>query len=140
MSTRNLTFQTFEEVEERVKKELSLKNSKQLVEIIGIPQPTYSSRKKKNNFAAEWVIILSLEFNLNVRWILTGEGPKKIGGEERTPESNSYLVQVGIWLKEITRQDSRKKTWFEIQFEKAFPEFVEWIRGRQSEVEERKVA
>ena len=141
MSTGNLIFQNFEEIEKRIKQELDLKNSKQLVEMIGIPQPTYSSRKKNNNFAAEWVVILTLKFNLNVRWILTGEGPKKTGAQtEKIKTDNSYLLQVTSWFEEITAQDPRKKTWFEVQFEETFPQFTEWVRSREGEKEKRKVA
>ncbi|WLE97246.1 MAG: hypothetical protein QTN59_00115 [Candidatus Electrothrix communis] len=59
---------------------------------------------------------------------------------KRSVVDDNYLLQVISWFKEITLQDPRKKTWFEIQFEKAFPEFVEWVRSREAEEEKRKVA
>ncbi len=85
MSIKKCDFQHFDDIERRLKNELKVNNSKQLVDFIGIPYATYRSRKMRGNFSAEWAVLLSLNYNYHVRWILLGEGPKKINaaGEEQ---------------------------------------------------------
>ena len=141
MSRKKYRIDDFEIIENRVKTALGIEKSTSLIEIIGTSQPTYSRRKSENNFKIEWAYSIAAQKKLSTDWIMTGEGPKNRENQTQPTEIDSdYLSQVIFWFKEITLQDPRKKTWFEIQFEKAFPEFVEWINSRHSEEEKRKVA
>lgn len=127
MSREKILFQSFEEIEKRLKDEFGFRKDRQLIDILEVPQPTYSSRKLKNNFSAEWVILLSIRYKLHVRWILTGEGPKKTDGTDEKPLGNKFLLQVAEWLDDMARRDPRKPVWFELQFESLFPEFKTWL-------------
>ncbi|MGR0479892.1 MAG: helix-turn-helix domain-containing protein [Candidatus Electronema sp. V4] len=127
MSTEKIHFQNFEEIAGRLKKEFGFKKDRQLIDILEIPQPTYNSRKTRNNFSAEWVVLLSMKYKFQVRWILTGEGPKKTDGTDEKPIGNKFLLQVAEWLEDVAQRDPRKPAWFELQFESLFPEFKTWI-------------
>ncbi len=111
---------------ERVQYECKIKNMSQLGEIVGVSQSCVSKKKKKDIFPLEWADKISKKYNILSDWILTGEGPKKADSEDAL-RKNKFLVQVAEWLEDITRRDPRKEIWFEIQFEKSFPEFKNWI-------------
>jgi hypothetical protein len=129
----------FEEIWGRIKAETEVKKLRDLAEEVGTIATSISRKKKNNDFPVEWAFKIAQKYNLSTDWIMTGKGPKRLGGKVQNVESESnYLLQIGTWFKEITFQDSRKKTWFEIQFEKAFPEFVEWLKDR--EVKKQKAA
>ena len=59
----------------RLKLELGLKTDKEIQELLGIPQSTFS-RSKKDPFPAEWAFKIELKYGITTRWIMTGQGPK----------------------------------------------------------------
>ena len=131
----------FVDIFNRIKSETDIKTLTRLAEFLETTQPYMSKKKKDNEFPANWAYKIAQQYNLSTDWIMTGEGAKNRGSQiQQVGIDDSYLSQVIYWFREITRKDPRKKTWFEIQFEKAFPEFVEWLRSREAEKEERKVA
>ncbi len=131
----------FEDIWIRIKKETEIQQLKDLAKVVGTAQQSVSRKRKEGKFPIEWAYLVGKQYSLSTDWIIEGKGPKRRGGQLLNTETdNNYLSQVVFWFKEITLQDPRKKTWFEIQFEKAFPEFVEWINSRQAEEENRKVA
>ena len=133
MSREKIQKENFEEIERRIKRELHLKNSKHLVDILGVPQPTYSNRKKKNNFSGDWVITLHLKYNLQVEWILTGEGPKRISFTNEKNIENSYTEKLAEWMaEEEEREDARRVGEIELQIERALPEFREWLDSQNN--------
>ncbi len=110
---------------ERLKKQLSIKKDKQLIDIIGTSQPTFSRRKKENKFAYEWAFDVGKEFNLLTEWILTGEGPKQLGDEK----SNNYFSDLETWAKETGK--SENIDWMKNQIDQTFPMFKEWRNRRE---------
>ena len=124
----------FNKIISRVRKETDIKTLTGLAEFIGTTQPHISKKKKENDFQANWAFKIAQKYNLSTDWIMTGKGPKRLNLKVQNVEGDSnYLLQLKIWFKEITFQDSRKTTWFEIQFEQAFPEFVEWMKDKEAE-------
>lgn len=147
MSTDKFQKDSFGRIDRRLKKALNLKNSKQLIEIIGIPQPTYSGKKRKNNFDAEWVLMLSLKYNFEPQWILTGKGQKyssnlvenleKNGGLVDDPPENSrqkevFLMEIEEWLMEMEKKEPGRRTWFKYDFLGKYPDFEKWLKRKDA--------
>ena len=65
---------------EKLKLELGLKTDKEIQELLGIPQSTFS-RSKKDPFPAEWAFKIELKYGITTRWIMTGQGHRR--SEER---------------------------------------------------------
>ncbi len=125
---KNTSGDNFIQIWERIQYECKIKTMTQLSEIIGVSQSCVSKKKGKNIFPHEWVEIISKKYNLLTEWILTGEGKKRTedDGKEKILR-NKFLLQVADWLEDIAQRDPRKEIWFEIHFEKSFPEFKNWI-------------
>ena len=139
MSTQIIHKQNFFEIEERVKKELKLSKSSQLVEILGIPYPTYSTRKRRKDFAEEWIIYLHLKYNLQINWLLNGSGEKYIKAERSNVKFN-FLKIIDDWVSEIRKEQPEIEDWFIFEFKRLFPEFMKWLERREAEKQERKAA
>ncbi|WPD21595.1 MAG: helix-turn-helix domain-containing protein [Candidatus Electrothrix scaldis] len=128
----------FEDIWERIKKETDIQQLKDLADVVGTAQQSVSRKRKEDKFPIEWAYIVGKQYNLSTDWIIEGKGPKKRDGQiKRIEVDNNYLSLVVTWFKDITLQDPRKKTWFEIQFEKAFPEFKDWLEIREEEREQK---
>lgn len=125
---KNTSRDNFIQVWERIQYECKIKTMTQLSEIIGVSQSCVSKKKKKNIFPPEWGEVISKKYNLLTEWILTGKGQKRTDddGKEKILKKK-FLLQVADWLEDISQRDPRKEIWFEIQFEKSFPEFKNWI-------------
>lgn len=133
MSNKKIEKQSFIEIETRIKKEFGLKKQNQVIEMLGIPQGTYSTRKNRDNFSEEWVVILHIHYKLQIQWILNGKGEKYVGGTKKNVECN-FLEKIDEWISDMKQEDSESEIWFKVQFKKLFPEFKEWQnRKKQSE-------
>jgi len=70
---------TFEEIFERIKAVTGVKNQTQLAKLLGLRTATVSEAKNRDNVPAEWILRVSVSHNINPAWLLTGQGPQKIG-------------------------------------------------------------
>ncbi|MGD9950056.1 MAG: helix-turn-helix domain-containing protein [Desulfobulbus sp.] len=119
----------------RIKKETGVKSVRQLSEIIGKTHPTVSVAKKKDNFSASWAYEVEKKFGLLTRWIMTGEGPKRV--DEVTKGSRYQILnEVEEWLKEEIEKNPDNEVWFQIQVEKSIPGFKEWRERRNKTSDE----
>lgn len=129
----------FSKVWERIKTEAKIKNISQLAQIVGKTHQTISAKKAQGKeFPIEWAYLVAKKYNLSTDWILTGEGDKQVEGKAG-PES-AYIMDIDIWLKELTTQDPRKEYWFQCEIERTFPEFKEWRKQQQAEKRAQKAA
>jgi len=134
----------FEEVFERVKKATDIRSLVQLAEIIDVTQQAVSLNKKKNIFPIEWAYIISEQFNLELNWLVKGEEKEKeetIFCERKT----QILNEIERWLDTENEKQPKTIDWFEVEFEKKFPDFAEWKRKAEEErevnfVQEQKIA
>jgi hypothetical protein len=116
----------FEEILERIFKELRIKQLKELAEILG-KKPNFLSRKKQENlFNAEWAFEIGEKYNLSTDWILTGKGEKRRGSGTEDP----YAVKLAEWMEIKNGEDDRAKGHIEITIEEALPEFKKWSKER----------
>ncbi len=128
---KNTHIDNYNTVMRRILPVTKIENPTQLAKTIGISQATVNRKKNQNKFEVEWAFLLATQFDLTTEWILTGKERKL---------SNNYLLIVESWLKEMVSEDPRNKDWFEKELERTFPEFTKWMRSREAEKENRKVA
>jgi len=113
----------------RIKEETGIKSVRQLAGIIGKTHPTISVAKAKDNFSASWAFEIEKKFGLLTRWIMTGEGPKRL---KDVPQNRQFemLNEFEEWLSEEVRRNPERKIWFEIHLLDSFQMFAEWKRKR----------
>jgi hypothetical protein len=109
----------------RIKEETGIKSVRQLAGIIGKTHPTISAAKAKDNFSASWAFEIEKKFGLLTRWIMTGEGPKRL---KDVPQNRRFemLNEFEEWLSEEVRRNPERKIWFEIHLLDSFQKFAEW--------------
>ncbi|MDO5673480.1 MAG: hypothetical protein Q4G66_00970 [bacterium] len=127
MPTNKFVQNDFLRVWERIKKETGLTTLVQLSEIIEKTQQNVSASKKKGEFPIEWAFKVGRKYGILTEWILTGEGPKRIG------QAQGFFATIEEWAKETGEGNTR---WFENQFRAAFPQFVTWEREKKEEANE----
>lgn len=118
----------FEEVWGRIKEETPLKNLTELAEITGITQSGLSKAKSRNEFSASWAYAVGRKYGLSTEWIMSGEGPKRMGEEVKV---NPLLVDVNEWLNDEQKHKSKEfGILFEQQMIRAFFDYEKWKRKR----------
>ncbi|MCI5157663.1 MAG: hypothetical protein D3906_04345 [Candidatus Electrothrix sp. AUS1_2] len=121
--------QSFNEIETRIKKEFNLSKSAQVIEMLEIPQGTYSTRKNRNNFSEEWAVILHIHYNLQIQWILSGKGEKYVNRNKKTVNF-IFLEEIDQWISEMKKKEPEREDWFKVEFKKTFPEFKMWLQRK----------
>jgi hypothetical protein len=107
--------------------ELTGGNVSKFARISGINEQTCHTFVKGRLPNTEALYGICENFNVNINWLLTGEGQKRRDDGEEKPLKNKFLMQVADWLEDVARRDPRKPAWFELQFESLFPEFKSWL-------------
>jgi DNA-binding transcriptional regulator YhcF (GntR family) len=125
---KKIAMNDFEVILERIRQETGLKSMRQLADIIGVKHQTISAAKKKNEFSAGWAYIVAKEYAILTEWIMTGEGPKRIYGEDKRLE---ILSEFEEWISEEIRKEPKKKIWFKIQIQESFPGFKAWKEEKE---------
>ncbi len=112
---------------QKLVEELTGGNASKFAKISGVNVQTFHTYMKGKVPNTEALYGICKNFNVNINWLLTGEGQKKRDGEEEKPLKNKFLMQVADWIEDVAKRDPRKPVWFELQFESLFPEFKTWI-------------
>ncbi|MDD2467315.1 MAG: helix-turn-helix transcriptional regulator [Desulfobulbus sp.] len=111
----------------RIEKKLTLV---QLSDLIGISHGSLSGlENNKSKPSAETLSSFCLYTDIDIKWLLTGEKTKKSQEKaERAEETRKFdiLNEVEKWLGEEVKKDPKNEIWFQIQFEKKFPDFKTW--------------
>lgn len=127
MSSKIINDLFIERLIERIKKENSLKEDKEVATLIGLSPQNFSTKKKKGTVVND-ILGWALSENKNLDLLFKGE--EKIRNSK--PKSRySYLDAVKEWIDEKLIDDPRNRNWFEVEFEKAFQEFKEWRQKRE---------
>lgn len=87
---------------ERVFEALGIKNQRHLSDVLGISPARITDAKNRGVFPSEWTVKLSTGYNLNPAWLLTGQGPMKIGTVHQA-ETHDRLTSNIAAGPEITR-------------------------------------
>lgn len=118
---------TFLECWKRIKENTPIKTYTKLAQIVDSSQQYVSTKAKAGEFPAEWAFKVGRKYGILTEWILTGEGPKRIG------QAQGFFATIEEWAKETGEGNTR---WFENQFRAAFPQFVTWEREKKEEANE----
>lgn len=87
----------------------------------------------KKNAGIELIISLK-RLNVSYNWLFTGEG-------EMFPETGRVVKikdipreNIKAWIDELwEKAPEKERTWFEVHFQKCFPEYVEWLKKKETE-------
>ncbi len=106
----------------------------------GIPYPTLqhylSGRSEPGTENLQKIVI---KFDINLNWLLTGEGEMFLKKGEIVDIKDTSLLNIIQFLKDFWSKAS-EKVWLEIQFEKCFPEFREWLLEKEQESTKKSIA
>ena len=125
----------FEEIWERIRKETDLRTLADLGQVIEKKQQTISYSKTKNEFSPAWAYLVGKKYGILTEWIMTGEGPKRLG-EEGKVRKFDILNQAEEWLTDEVIKNPKREFWFEVEFEKAFEEFKKWKEEKEESAAE----
>lgn len=128
----------FEKILERIKKETDIKNISQLAKFLETTQPYVSRKKKSDEFPVKWAYEIAQKYKLSTDWIMKGEGPKRLTIQNK--EHDEYILMLEEWIKELIKNDQRKKNWFQCAIEETFPAFKEWMEEKTGKKQEQKAA
>ncbi len=109
-------------------------NLKEFSRKTGIPYPTlqdYLANKRVPG--GENLQKISMQLNVNLNWLLTGEGEMFIS-KAKKPINIKDIPKENIkkWLDEFwAKATDEERAWLKIQFEKAFPEYKEWLLKKE---------
>jgi len=72
---------------------------------------------------------ISIHLDVNMNWLLINEGPMyRIREETAEYEKKDEIERIIGWLKDWWAQaDEKKRNWLEIEIERTFPEYREWL-------------
>ena len=130
----------FDKAWERIRSATDVQTFGQLGEIVGKTQSNVSVRKRKGDFPIEWAYLVAEKYNLSTKWILTGKGTRSSNQTEVNTVEYEFILLLNEWATEFLEENSKNQIWFERQIERALPEFERWMRSREAEKENRKVA
>ena len=110
-------------------------NQTEVAEKLGLGGPAAVSKYEKNQREPEIDILIKISKlgNRSLDWLLTGEGPIYKEGAKRPVEIKDIPKEnIKEWLDEFWGKASDKeRAWLEIEFERTFPEYKEWLQKKQ---------
>jgi len=112
---------------------------KEFAEKLAISSGYLSEIEHGKKLPSESILLLvSLVFNVNKDWLRAGEGPMErdelgeLGQVVRKDEIP--LIMITSYIKSLWREsDEKRRGWFEIEFERHFPEYKDWAEKKQRE-------
>jgi transcriptional regulator with XRE-family HTH domain len=80
---------------------------------------------------------VSRYFGINLNWLLTGSGEMFLDESKKVvPVEDIPKEKMKTWIDEFWQNASEdEKAWLRVEFQRAFPEFKEWLMKKQREVE-----
>ena len=109
----------------KVRKRCGL-SQKKMAAMLGIATSTYQYYERgERDTPAHIFCKLVTMFKVSPRWLLTGEG-EMFMDLESAPSEDETLRAIISFIRAIwDKGNEKEKNWFEIQFQKCFPEFAE---------------
>lgn len=103
----------------------------QLANLIGISHGSLSGLENgKSKPSAETLSNFCLHTEINIVWLLTGNGPAKLANLRGLHGKYEILNQAEKWLDEQVQKNPDRKIWFELNLLDAFPAFKEWRENK----------
>ena len=102
-SNKSLVTFPFDDVWKRICSVTHWKNQSDLAGFLGIKSPSVTGAKNRGTFPIEWAVKLALDYNINITWLLTGEGSKYCGKQGKkwkapnrvyTDEEKDYSIPI----------------------------------------------
>jgi transcriptional regulator with XRE-family HTH domain len=122
-------------IKQRLRQAILLKNKtlKQFALESGMPYITlqqYLSDKIDRKPNADALIKMSIYLNVSIDWLLTGEGAMyRDHIQEERVENKKAVEQIVEWLKDWwDKANEKERYWLEVQIERTFPEYREWLK------------
>ena len=133
MSNKKTTNDSFfDKIWERVKSETQVKSMLSLARTAGTTQQNVSKKKKEKKFPVEWAYKVAQQYGLLTEWIMTGEGPKRLG--EATPPRDQQEKNTGIieeWVQDVREKEGHDGR-IVMELSLQVPEFREWYKEKKS--------
>ena len=103
-----------------------------LARTAGTTQQNVSKKKKEKKFPVEWAYKVAQQYGLLTEWIMTGEGPKRLG--EATPPRDQQEKNTGIieeWVQDVREKEGHDGR-IVMELSLQVPEFREWYKEKKS--------
>jgi|GEM_PF-3559438 len=121
MSSKIINEKLIGELIEKIKLEYSLSDDKEVANLIGISAQNFSAKKKKGTVVND-ILCWAIEKDKDLNFLFKSHGYDE---KKASKKGNQYLEEAFGWINKLLTEDVRNQNWFEVQFEKAFPEFIE---------------
>ena len=133
MSSEIINESLIEAIIEKIKKEHSLRDNKDVAQLIGISAQNFSLKKKRGtliNDMLAWAIAKNQDLNylFKIDSELKGKGKAK-----ENPKNRKFdiLNEIEEWLGQEVEKDPKNEIWFQIQIEKSVTGFKKWKEEKQ---------
>ena len=101
----------------RLKEMTGKTTDKDLAEMLDMKKGNFSARKQRDSLidvVTEWGIKNDVDLNYLMK------------GKKASSLKYGFLSKISDWIDSLSKEDTRTLPWFELQFEKKFPDFKKW--------------
>lgn len=92
---------------------------------------TYQRYEQGKNFPTmEFLLEIANKTKYNLHWLVTGDGEKITNFS--SDSSDSFIRRIDSWIKEWESKEPKILDWFELEFKRNFPEFIDWEKAREN--------
>jgi len=84
----------FKHVLKRLYQSTEIKSQRQLADVLKIRPPSITDAKKRGVVPPDWVVKLSLYYNLNPAWLLSGKGPVYIELQPSDSSGDDHIIAL----------------------------------------------
>ncbi len=130
MSSEIINESLIEAIIEKIKKKHSLRDNKDVAQLIGISAQNFSLKKKRGTLIND-MLAWAIEKNqdLNYLFKITSEEPERLS---EGSEMNPLLPDVNEWLNEEEKhKDAEFRILFRQQMIRAFFDYEDWVKKRK---------
>ncbi len=101
-------------------------NKTKFAKELNITPGNFSKSISRKSVGIELIRKISIKFDVNINWIMTGEGFKYLN-------RNRYMGRLENWVDEQNRKDPRAENYLEMRIEELFPKFKDWMKEKKKE-------
>lgn len=122
----------FLDVWDRIKKETPLRSLNDLAILAETSQPNVSRQKKEGVFPPGWAYAVGKQYGLLTEWIMSGEGPKRLGDATGPPDQeSSHKGIIEEWVQDVREKEGHDGR-IVMELSLQVPEFREWYKEKKS--------
>ena len=133
MSSEIINESLIETIIEKIKKEHSLKDNKDVAQLIGISAQNFSLKKKRGTLIND-MLAWAIEKNQDLNYLFKiDNGLEEKKRKKEIPKNRKFdiLNEVEEWLGEEVKKDPNNEIWFQIQIEKSIAGFKKWKEEKE---------